>query len=93
MCAVFSAGERGRTGEVSRIVEAGRGTEEKTPRPVHWGVCVSLLIWWSRGVLIVIRLVDSLRRGRLSRDVAIDYDFNGLDYENARMCYLLPLCI
>ena len=34
MCAVFSAGESGRTGEVSRIVEAGRGTEEKTPRPV-----------------------------------------------------------
>ena len=34
MCSVFSVAERGSTGEVSRIVEAGRGTEEKTPRPV-----------------------------------------------------------
>lgn len=44
MCAVFSAGERGRTGEVSRIVEAGRGTEEKTPRPVTKKEIV-LLVW------------------------------------------------
>jgi hypothetical protein len=42
MCAVFSAGERRRTGEVSRIVEAGRGMEEKTPRPVREVVSVSL---------------------------------------------------
>ena len=33
MWAVLSVVERGRTGEVSRMVEAGRGTEEKTPRP------------------------------------------------------------
>ena len=58
MCAVFSAGESGRTGEVSRIVEAGRGTEEKTPRPVlleegwlvegvGWSLSRSVLLeWW-----------------------------------------------
>lgn len=47
MCAVFSAGESGRTGEVSRIVEAGRSTEEKTPRPGERGglLLVDVGVW------------------------------------------------
>ena len=57
MWASFSAGERGRTGEVSRTVEAGRGAEEKTPRPV--GVCkfvvVVLLLWVGRSFWCVER--------------------------------------
>ena len=55
MCAVFSAGERGRTGEVSRIVEAGRGTEEKTPRPGMGGF---ELVYWLFGNLLVLFLLD-----------------------------------
>lgn len=46
MCAVLSADERGRTGEVSRIVEAGRGTEEKTPRPGFGLVVRFILVCW-----------------------------------------------
>lgn len=33
MWVVVSVGVRGRTGLVSRIVEAGRGADVKTPRP------------------------------------------------------------
>lgn len=53
MWASFSAGKRGRTGEVSRTVEAGRGTEEKTPRPEGEG----LLVWGSSLLLCIGRSV------------------------------------
>lgn len=45
----FEVGERGRTGAVSRIVDAGRGWEEKTPRPVK--VLVSEMV--SNGSFLV----------------------------------------
>jgi hypothetical protein len=45
VCYVLGWGGRS-TGEVSRIVEAGRGTEEKTPRPGGCGQCGDLSIRW-----------------------------------------------
>ena len=95
MCAVLSAGESGRTGEVSRIVEAGRSTEEKTPRPgergglllVYVGVldrkCVCLFARWQ----ILLGLGFPIRMG-------VDDDrIAGVVDVDERMFYLLLLYI
>ena len=100
---MFSAGERGRTGEVSRIVEAGRSMEEKTPRPRKEGICLlvgccwlwcrcsaSKCGWWQSGksrFRVAFSYMDA---------VVIDNDrfarVHVVDVDG-RMCYLLLLCI
>lgn len=104
MCAVFSAGERGRTGEVSRIVEAGRSMEEKTPRPRKEGICLLVgCCWlWCRCFCIEMWMVAEWQKSRF-RVALSDVDAVVIDNDrfarvhvvdvDGRICYLLLLCI
>lgn len=97
MCVVFSAGESGRTGEVSRIVEAGRSTEEKTPRPERRGRSLSVDVGvWIANMFVC--LLACRWRTLLEPDFPIrmgvdDDRIAGVVDVDEIMFYLLLLCI